>query len=61
MKKNIENKVTVWKVPDSIIEHYTPYRNQSDKFKISVINKTFFEVDEKYEIIDLGKLFFNKT
>ena len=41
-----------WKLPQSIIEYYEPYRRKGVKNKVNNVLNGTFEIDEKYEIID---------
>ena len=41
-----------WKLPQSIIDYYEPYRKNTLKTRVTTILNTKFEIDEKYEIID---------
>ena len=54
MEKNAVSEKMDWKVPESIVEYYAPYTNQTDTLKVTEINKTKFEIHEKYEILDIG-------
>ena len=56
MDKKQEKPVDDWKVPQSIIDHYAPFVNTKDKTKITKRVKTKFEIDERYDIIDSGKV-----
>lgn len=41
-----------YKLPKSVIEHYSKFRRKGVKNKINYVLNTKFELDEKYEIID---------
>lgn len=42
------------KIPQSVINHYSKYRNQKPNIKSYLVMGTKFEVEDKYEIIDSG-------
>ena len=42
------------KLGEDIINMYKPYRNHNAKWKVTTISKQRFEIEEKYEIIDVS-------
>ena len=44
------------KLGADIIDTYKPYRNEQGKYKKTVISRQTFEIDERYDIIDVSKL-----
>jgi len=44
------------KLPQSVINHYAKYRNNSTNIKTFLVLGTRFEIEDKYEIIDSGML-----
>ena len=48
-------------LPESIIKYYAPYRNAKGTYRTYIIKDEKFEIDERYEIIDMSTLikFFN--
>jgi serine/threonine protein kinase len=51
-KSEISSKKGDWKVPESVIDHYEPFRNKNHNTKVVKLPKTKFVIDDKYEIID---------
>lgn len=46
------------KVPQSVINYYSKYRNTKNNIKSFLVMGTKFEVEDKYEIIDSGIFMF---
>jgi mitogen-activated protein kinase 1/3/mitogen-activated protein kinase 6 len=46
------------KIPQSVIDHYSKYRNKSVNIKSFLVMGTKFDIEDKYEIIDSGKVTF---
>ena len=42
-------------LPKSVIEYYAKYRNLKQKLKAQIVMGTKFEIEDRYEIIDLSK------
>jgi serine/threonine protein kinase len=51
-KSEISSKKGDLKVPESVIDHYAPFRNKNHNTKVVKLPKTKFVIDDKYEIID---------
>jgi serine/threonine protein kinase len=51
-KSEISSKKGDWKVPESVIDHYAPFRNKNHNTKVVKLPKTKFVIDDKFEIID---------
>ena len=43
------------KLGADIIDTYKPYRNEQGKYKRTVISRQTFEIDERYDIIDVSR------
>ena len=53
-KKDDKKPEDDWQVPESVKQHYAPFRNKKDNLKLFKRVKTKFEIDDHYEIIDSG-------
>ena len=47
---------TAPKLADSVIKHYAKYKNTKDRIKSFLVTGSRFDIEDKYEIIDCGKL-----
>lgn len=45
------------KLGEDVIKMYEPFRNHSADWKTTVISKQKFEIEGRYEIIDVSKIF----
>jgi|JI6StandDraft_1071083.scaffolds.fasta_scaffold34417_3 hypothetical protein len=45
------------KLGEDIINMYKPYRNHNAKWKVTTISKQRFEIFDRYEIIDVSKIY----
>lgn len=43
------------KCPQSVVDHYSKYKNTNESIKQFLVQGTKFEMDKKYEVIDSSK------
>lgn len=54
-KEKEKKKKQVVQIPASVISFYKKYRNTSPNVKTQIIMGSRFDIDDRYEIIDISK------